>query len=211
MKTHLPADALVFSPKAKYLYIGRDGRDVAWSWYNHLSNMTPAFYDLFNNTPERVGPPLNRPTGDIRQFFHDWLDNDAYPAWPYWSNVQSWWDVRETPNVMLLHFNNLKADMPGEIRRIAAFLDIDIDESRWPAIVEHCGFDYMKEHADSLSATFKDAFEGGLKTFIYKGTNNRWRDTLGPEEIQKYEDAAATNLTPACAHWLATGSSPEAS
>ena len=28
LKTHLPVDALVFSPRAKYLYIGRDGRDV---------------------------------------------------------------------------------------------------------------------------------------------------------------------------------------
>jgi aryl sulfotransferase len=31
LKTHLPVDALVFSAKAKYIYIGRDGRDVAWS------------------------------------------------------------------------------------------------------------------------------------------------------------------------------------
>ena len=31
LKTHLPVDALVFSPKAKFLYIGRDGRDVVWS------------------------------------------------------------------------------------------------------------------------------------------------------------------------------------
>ena len=28
LKTHLPVDALVFSPKAKYIYIGRDGRDI---------------------------------------------------------------------------------------------------------------------------------------------------------------------------------------
>ena len=35
IKTHLPVDALVFSPKAKYIYIGRDGRDVVWSMYNH--------------------------------------------------------------------------------------------------------------------------------------------------------------------------------
>jgi aryl sulfotransferase len=33
LKTHLPLDALVFSPKAKYIYIGRDGRDVVWSMY----------------------------------------------------------------------------------------------------------------------------------------------------------------------------------
>ncbi|HEX2740079.1 MAG TPA: sulfotransferase domain-containing protein, partial [Rubrobacter sp.] len=35
LKTHLPLDALVFSQEAKYLYIGRDGRDVVWSMYNH--------------------------------------------------------------------------------------------------------------------------------------------------------------------------------
>ena len=38
LKTHLPVDALVFSEKAKYIYIGRDGRDVVWSLYNHHAN-----------------------------------------------------------------------------------------------------------------------------------------------------------------------------
>src|SRR5262249_43327992 len=33
IKTHLPLDALVFSPEAKYLYVARDGRDVLWSLY----------------------------------------------------------------------------------------------------------------------------------------------------------------------------------
>src|SRR5512139_3293324 len=32
VKTHLPVDALVYSSRAKYIYIGRDGRDVLWSW-----------------------------------------------------------------------------------------------------------------------------------------------------------------------------------
>ncbi len=38
MKTHLPVEALCFSAQAKYIYIGRDGRDVVWSWYNHHIN-----------------------------------------------------------------------------------------------------------------------------------------------------------------------------
>jgi len=38
LKTHLPVDALVFSPGARYVYIGRDGRDVVWSMYNHHAN-----------------------------------------------------------------------------------------------------------------------------------------------------------------------------
>ena len=39
VKTHLPVDALVFSPRAKYLYVGRDGRDAAWSFFNHFANL----------------------------------------------------------------------------------------------------------------------------------------------------------------------------
>ena len=35
IKTHLPLDALVYSPKGKYIYVARDGRDVVWSMYNH--------------------------------------------------------------------------------------------------------------------------------------------------------------------------------
>jgi hypothetical protein len=32
-------------------------------------------------------------------------------------------------------FRELKADLPAAIRRIAAFLDIAIDERQWPAIL----------------------------------------------------------------------------
>ncbi len=208
LKTHLPADALDISPKAKYIFLARAGKDVVWSWYNHLTNMTPEFFDQFNDAPGRVGPPVEPPTGDVREFFHDWLEDAGLYDWPYWSHIQSWWDIRDVPNIFLLHYNNLKADMPGEMRRIAEFLKIDIDEERWSDIVEHCTFDYMKKHADTLSEVFKDAFEGGLKTFIYKGTNGRWRDVLTPEEIQKYDNVANANLTPNCAHWHATGEMP---
>jgi aryl sulfotransferase len=38
LKTHLPINVLVLSPKAKYLYIGRGGRDVIFSMYNHHAN-----------------------------------------------------------------------------------------------------------------------------------------------------------------------------
>lgn len=205
LKTHLPADALRFSPLAKYIYIGRDGRDVAWSFFNHLMRMSQELYDAFNDPPGLDGQPVVRPDGDSRAFFNGWLNGEGYNADAFFQNVQSWWDMRTAPNVLLVHFNNLKADMEGEIRRIASFLDIEIDESSWPAIVEHCSFDYMKEHADSLSENFQAFFDGGLKNFIYKGTNGRWRDVLNPDEISRYEDVASKCLSADCARWLATG------
>lgn len=45
IKSHLPVDALVFSSRAKYVYIGRDGRDVVWSFYYHHSNANAAWYE----------------------------------------------------------------------------------------------------------------------------------------------------------------------
>ena len=58
------------------------------------------------------------------QYFREWLDGDGYPFWPFFENVLSWWEIRHLPSVALLHFGDLKRDLSGEIRRIAAFLDI---------------------------------------------------------------------------------------
>jgi aryl sulfotransferase len=205
LKTHLPVDALVYSARAKYLYIGRDGRDVVWSMYNHHANANQLWYDALNDTPGRVGPPIDRPPADIRAYWRDWMDRDGHPFWPFWDNVRSWWAIRELPNLLLLHFNDLKRDMEGEMRRIAAFLDIDIDTSRWPAIVEHCTFEWMKRNAGKtvpLGGAFWDA---GPEVFINKGVNGRWADTLTAQEVREYEQRAVSELGEDCARWLAGG------
>jgi aryl sulfotransferase len=208
LKTHLPIDALVFSPKAQYLYIGRDGRDVVWSLYNNHATANAEWYKALNDTPGLVGPPIEPPAASIRQYYHDWLDRDGHPFWPFWENVKSWWDIRHLPNVSLVHFARLKEDMPGQIRRIAAFLGIPIEESKWAAILEHCSFEYMKQHA-TKSVPLGGAFwDGGAQTFIHKGMNGRWRELLSREESAKYEHMALETLGEPCAHWLAIGELP---
>ena len=204
-KTHLPVDALVYSRLAKYIYIGRDGRDVAWSLYNHHANANETWYGALNNTPGLVGPPIGRPSDDVRTYFLEWLERDGYPFWPFWENIRSWWAIRDLPNVRIIHFAALKADMRREIEGIAEFLEIPIDPLRWNAIVEHCSFDYMKKNA-TKSVPLGGAFwDGGAQTFINKGTNGRWRDVLTADDVDRYERRARAELGEACAHWLATG------
>ena len=173
IKTHLPVDALVFSRKAKYIYIARDGRDVMWSMYNHHSNANAAWYGALNDTPGRVGPPIEKPPESVRQYFLEWLDKDGYPFWSFWENLRSWWAIRDLPNVLPLHFAALKEDMDGQIRRIASFLEIEVDPATWDAIIEHCSFAYMKKNA-AKSVPLGGAFwDGGAQTFMHKGTNGR--------------------------------------
>ena len=106
---------------------------------------------------------------------------------------------------MLMNFTSLKKDMAGEIRKIANFLDIEIDEAQWDTILKHCSFDYMKEHATASVPLGGIFWDGGAKTFIHKGQNGRWREVLSEEDAKKYETLAVNKLGAACAHWLMTG------
>jgi aryl sulfotransferase len=208
LKTHLPVDALVYAPNAKYLYIGRDGRDVVWSLYNHHLYANALWYQLLNDTPGRVGPPIEPPTASIRQYFLDWLDGDGHPFWPFWDNVASWWALKQLPNLLLLHFEDMRRDLPGQMRRIAAFLDIPIDEARFPTMVEHCSFAWMKANASKSTPLGGAVWDGGAQVFINKGTNGRWHDVLTDEDNRLYEATARQRLEPDCIRWLATGERP---
>jgi aryl sulfotransferase len=195
IRTHLPLDALVFSPKAKYVVVGRDARDMVWSAYNHQSGNSDEMLALLNGPPVRPGALVSRPDRDVREYYLHFLEHDDLPGFgfePFWPHVRGWWNARGLPNVLLTHYANLKADLPGEIRRVAQFLDIEIDEETFPTIVEHCGFDYMRDVSDNHPN-------------FHKGFNGRWRDVLNAAEIARCDDVASRNLTPECAHWLATG------
>ena len=210
IKTHLPIDALVCSPSAKYIYVARDARDVVWSAYNHHASFTQEALDAFNHTPGLVGPPLGLPTMSVREYYLYFLEHGGtLPGFltDFWDHVQGWWDVRTAPNVLLVHFNGLKTDLAHEVRRIARFLDVDISGRQMATILEHCSFDYMRR-AFSKVDLLQKFFTGGGETFIHKGTNGRWRDVLSAAESARCDEQAARYLTPECSHWLKTGELP---
>ncbi|WP_293680202.1 sulfotransferase domain-containing protein [uncultured Phenylobacterium sp.] len=205
LKTHLPADALVLSPEAKYLYVGRDGRDVAWSLHNHHLNHSDLVFQMLNDTPGRVGPPLPKADPDVRRYFNFWLETDGGHHWSFSENIRTWWDIRHLSNVKLIHFANLKADMEGEIRKIADFLEIDVPAAKWPRIVEHCTFDWMKANGEKIVPLGGAGWNGGADTFLHKGTNGRWKDVISAAESARFEELMRERLGRDCAHWLATG------
>jgi aryl sulfotransferase len=208
IKTHSPFNCLPYNPDIKYLFIGRDARDVVWSMFNHHEIMNPEAFDIFNNVPGRVGTPWSHPIRDVREFYLEFLELGYMPGHTpdtnFWACIKSWWDVRNLPNVMLVHYNSLKQDFVGEAKKIADFLEIEVEESLWPQIEKHCSIDYMREQ----SGKFEDLhiiFNGGGKSFINKGTNGRWKEVLSKDEIARCDDIAVAEMGADCAHWLKTG------
>jgi len=205
IKTHLPLDAFVFRPEVKHIYIGRDGRDIAWSMYNHAINFRPEVYTLLNDAPGLVGPPLAQPEEDILDFFRKWLEEDGHPFWSLWEGVRTWGEARHLPNVLMLHFADLKRDLPRAIDRIAEFLDIQMNADHRRKVVKHSSFEWMKRNADKCAPLGGSIFEGGGQTFINRGDNGRWQNVLTPADIVAYEDRTIKELGTECAEWLAHG------
>jgi aryl sulfotransferase len=211
IKTHCPLDCIPYLPQLKYLFVGRDPRDVVWSMYNHHKCLTQTALDALNNLPGRVGPPITRFDGDERAYYLFFLEHGHLPGFSpdldFWGCFQSWFDARHMPNIMLVHYNNLKKGFEGEARKIAAFLDIVIPEDKWPAILEHCSIDYMRRQANGIEMIHM-MFDGGGDAFINKGTNGRWKDVLSRQEVDRCDEIMAERLSPECADWLRTGQMP---
>ncbi|MES0490490.1 MAG: sulfotransferase domain-containing protein [Leptospirales bacterium] len=205
IKCHLPVDALGLNPKLKYICIVRDGRDAIWSYYNHLNRMNDDLYGILNSNIEPDWPIVEKPRDGAHKFFNEWMENDAKTFTSYFDHIKSWWNVRHLPNVKVLHFNDLKKDLKGEILKIADFLGIEKDGLNIDTIVEHCTFDYMKSNANKLVLGGDESWQGGAHNFMNKGVNGQWKEALTPAEKENYEKIALERLGAECANWAATG------
>jgi aryl sulfotransferase len=214
VKTHLTLEAIPYFPEVKYIYVGRDGRDVFMSFWNHYKSYKPEFLYIVNNTPGRVGGPLLPCPEDIYELWRNWIskgwfewEEDGYPFGSIFQHVQTWWDFRHLPNILFVHFNDLLRNLEGEMRRVAEFLEIEVDESAWPSLIEEATFATMKKRAEDVSLMRDEIFTGGAQQFIYKGTNGRWRDVLNEDDVRLYEQVVEKRLSPECARWFEQGAS----
>jgi aryl sulfotransferase len=151
--------------------------------------------------------------GDVHGLWRKWTtrgwfdwESDGYPYWSHLHHAKTWWEFRHLPNIRLVHYNDLLADLEGEMRKLADYLELHISEVQWPRVVDACRFETVKAHPERVVDPIIDfAFKGGAQTFINKGTNGRWHDVFSKEELDLYEKAKARTLPPDCARWLETG------
>jgi len=212
IKTHLALDGLRFFPEVRYIFVSRDGRDVAMSLWNHYRNYTDETYVEFNETPGLVGDPLPRAPDNLETFWRNWCTRGWFDwetdGWPYWSHLtvtQSWWDYRHLSNILVLHYASMKRDPAGAVRRVADFLGIALTPQRLAEIVAATSFDSMKRNADDYVPYGGTSWKGGTDTFLYKGTNRRWDGLIPADDLALYDAACDRALTDDCRRWLESG------
>jgi aryl sulfotransferase len=213
MKSHLPLDALPIYEEVRYVHVARAGLDSCMSFLNHFNSFLPEAierFDAIGMADETIGRPFPRRPHTPREFFRYWLEGDGKEQGPMMSGTYfdielSFWRERERPNLLLVHYNDLKNDLSGEMKRIAAFLDIETPDALWPELVEAASFGAMKRDGDVLLEGLKRGFKDGHQTFLHSGTNLRWQGVLTEEDVKLYEASAEAKLTPGLIRWLDSG------
>lgn len=91
-------------------------------------------------------------------FEPDTIDLDAFFQWRnpsaemgergYWHHLASWWEQRNNPDVLLLCYEDMRADFPETVRRIASFMDIPLDDELFDCVVRQASRQFMLEHKD---------------------------------------------------------------
>ncbi len=213
LKSHLPLDGLPYYKNVKYLIIGRDPRDVFMSLANHYGNYTDlAYAAMAHNNP---GLPFPRFEEDIKVLWKNWIsrgwfewESEGYPFWSNLHHTQSYWDFKHLPNFMFLHYNDMRADLPGTIQRIASFIEHPLSSEKLKEVVAATEFESVRQKAIQMTANEKPEeriFAGGSAAFFYKGSNNRWKDVLDEEDMALYEATKNKVLSKDCALWLEGG------
>lgn len=215
LKTHLPFDALPVSNGVKVIHIARDGRDAALSFHNHLYNFTPevlAALDEISRQDPKFGDPYPRTPESPTEFFSKWIASEKYnsqgdPAASFFQLENSYWVARDQPDLLLVHYADLKRDLAGGMRRIAEFLDIEIAEDLWPELVEAAGFEAMRRQGDQLIPTLQMLWgTEGAKRFFNKGGNGRWRNAFTEADLGSYDAKVRNAFAPDLAMWIEHGS-----
>lgn len=204
LKTHSPGDCIPFDEKCRYITVYRDPRDALVSWGNHRAKMRAEIVDVFNAAAGTASPPVTPLArtfdGDYDVLIDEWVQYCSPVL-----HLASWWPRRHHGNVLFVHYADLLVEPRAEMQRIAQFLDLSIDEDQWPAVIERCSIDAMRQAADD-SGGLENVFDGGASAFFNQGTNGRWTSILNAEQIDRILLHVTDHLAEGAAEWLMSGS-----
>ncbi len=176
-KSHMPYRmALGGDPAAnpcKYVYIARNPKDVAVSYYHFERNQAwSGHYD---------GP------------WEHWLKifcEGRVQRGSWFDHVLGWWRAsRESSNILFLKYEDLYRDFDNQVRRLARFLGYEMPPEFLSKIRRKTSFEQMRRTAFSNMHEIK-----GLEGFFRKGRIGSWREQFTPEQSAAFDRLYARRM-----------------
>ncbi|KAL0842288.1 hypothetical protein ABMA28_014426 [Loxostege sticticalis] len=179
IKTHLPLTLLPPSllDTTKVVYVARDARDVAVSYFHHYKLMTFMGY-----------------YGDFKDYWASFVKGDVEDC-PYFEHVKEFWEQRNHPNLLFLFYEDLLKDLPAGVRLVAQFLGKHPSEAQVAALSEYLTFDNFKKNKSVNFEVFKElGWSDKNMSFMRKGKAGDWRDYFDAEMAAQAQQWIDDNL-----------------
>jgi len=160
----------------RVIYIVRDPRDVALSYYN--------FARKYRQIEDRY--PL---ASYVSDFVNGRISSRDWGTWG--ENVGTWLISKfEQPDFLLLRYEDMVAEPEAELAKVAAFFKVSPDPARLRTAVERSAADRMRELEKSQGREWVST--RGKRPdipFIGKAVSGSWREKLPAESIAEIESA----------------------
>lgn len=163
-KTRLP---LRWLPRpGKYIYVQRDGRDVAVSYY------------------QQHYPSSLHSRAEFASFFERFVSGDVpYAGW--FEHVAAWRRHATESDVLIIDYEHMRSGLIGALRRISRFCGFEHSESRLAELERFCHFDFArpnrKPHVPAPTSRVTPGMHGG------PGDCRDFRDYYTPAELTCFE------------------------
>ena len=170
LRSHLEAkfyQQAIENRKTKFIVIMRNIKDVLVSYY-HMYQSVEKLGKFQGSFPEFVGMYKE---GRLQ----DWFD---------WN--LGWWKYREYPNILFVKYEEMKRGLPGQVRRIMEYLNLDASDDIVFRVCQNASFQQMREDI-SKSEFFKSLVDDSVSPFMRKGQVGDWKTHFTPQ-INDYID-----------------------
>lgn len=204
IKTHTPLDGVPLDPRVTYVVVARHPLDMAVSLYHQGDNLDR------ERLRQLTGQPApDRPAGSprLRDWLLAWIEDTADPRTSLDSlpgvmwHLTDAWARRSQDNILLLHYDDLSADLAGQMGDVAARLGITVPDDVWPGLVESATFERMRARADRLAPDPAGVLKSRA-AFFRRGASRHGQDVLTTGEVARYRARTAQLAPPDLLAWL---------
>jgi len=122
----------------------------------------------------------------------------------YWYHLSSWWEQRHNKNILLLCYEDMKADLPGTVQKIARFMGIPLDDALLDVVIRQSSREFMLAHRNQFD-THHIVQAGGKRVGlpppidtnkVTPGTSNETRYQLSPALKNMLDDIWREQMAP---------------
>lgn len=191
IKTHVPLDGLPLDPRVSYIVVARHPLDRALSLYHQAANVHAGWLRAFQAEPDEQSSQPPAPTlPPVREWLLNWCtpgasdeENRDIAAAELHHPLDAW-NRRAEPNVRLMHYDDLAADLEGQMASLAEWLGIPLEEANRRELVKAATFDEMKARAEWVAPDKQVLVNPS--DFFHGGRSGAGRDVLTEEDLESY-------------------------